>query len=63
MEGCNEVVHDKPVELLLPMRDIQHHGTFILHDFEDLFMQKESARDERFKFFKFMSPTIGKRAQ
>jgi len=45
------------------MRGIQHHGTFIHHGFEDSFMREESARDERFKFLKFMSPTIGMWAQ
>jgi len=36
---------------------------FIHHDFEDPFMREESARDEKFKFFKFMSLTIGMWAQ
>jgi len=39
------------------MKD-NHHGTIILHDFEDPFMRKESARDESFNFFKFISSTI-----
>jgi len=33
-------------------------STFILQGFEDPFIQKESARDESFKFFKFISPAI-----
>ena len=51
-------VYDKLLETLPPMRDIQHHGTFIFHDFEDPFMWKESVRDESFKFCKFVLPTI-----
>ena len=51
------------LEILSSMRNFQHHDTFILHDFEDPFMQKESARDETFKFFKFVSPTISAWAQ
>ena len=39
------------------MRDIQHHGASI-HDFEDPFTRKVSARDENFKFFKFISPAV-----
>jgi len=56
-------VHDKLLEILPPMRDIQHHGTSILHAFEDPFMRRESARDESFKFFKFVLPTISTWAQ
>jgi len=40
------------------MRDIQHHGTSIRHDFEDHFLQEENAQDKSFQFFKFISPTI-----
>ena len=53
--------HDKPFEVLPPMKD--HHGISIHHDFEDPYLQKESARGEKFKFFKFISPTIGTWAQ
>ena len=45
------------------MKDNHHHDTIILHEFEDSFIQKESARDERFNFFKFISPTISTWAQ
>ena len=41
------------------MRDIQHHGTSIRHDFEDPFLYEENAQDESFQFFKFISPIIG----
>jgi len=40
------------------MRYIQHHGASILQGFKNPFMRKESARDESFKFFKFMLPSI-----
>ena len=59
LEESEGVGHDKYLEILPLMRGIQHHGTFIHHGFEDPFMREESARDERFKFFKFMLPTIG----
>ena len=52
------IMYNKLLETLLSMRDIQHYGTFILQGYEDPFMQKESARDESFKFFKFISPAI-----
>jgi len=42
------------------MKNNQHHGTSTHHD---PFLQKESVRGERFKFFKFISPTIGMWAQ
>jgi len=42
------------------MRDIQHHGHY---DFEDLFMWKESAKNENFNFFKLISPTFSTWAQ
>jgi len=45
------------LEVLPSMEDI-HHDTTILHDFEDLFMRKESARDESYNFFKFILLTI-----
>ena len=41
-----EIVHDKLLEELLSMRDIQHHGTSILHSFEDPFMRKEFSKDD-----------------
>ena len=31
---------------------------FTLHDFEDLFLQKENAQDDSSKFCEFISPTI-----
>jgi len=48
LEESKWVVHDKLLEILPPMRDIQHYGIFILHDFEDLFMRKKSTIDESF---------------
>jgi len=59
LEESEGVVHDKRLEILPPMRGIQHHGTFIHHDFEDAFMREKSVENEKFKFFKFMSSTIG----
>ena len=50
------VVYDKLVDILSSRRDIQHHGTFILHSFADPFMRKKSVKDESPKFFKFISP-------
>ena len=58
LKGYKGVVHDKLVGILPPMRGIQHHGTFILHCFEDLFMRKKSANNGSPKFLKFVSPTI-----
>jgi len=58
LEEFKEVVHDKPSEGLQPMRDIQHHDTSIIHGLENPFMQKESVRDESFRFFNFISPSI-----
>ena len=58
LEERNGVVHDKLSKILLPMKDIQHHGTFIIHGFENSFLQKESARDENFKFFEFVSSRL-----
>ena len=58
LEEFKEVVHDELPKGLPPVGDIQYHGASILHDFEDPFMRKESARDEIFKFFKFMPPSI-----
>jgi len=57
-EVFKEVVHDGLPEGSPPMRDIQHHDASILYGFEDFFMHKKSARDESFKFFNFISPTI-----
>ena len=59
MEESEGVGHDKRLEILPVMRGIQHHDTFIHHDFEDPFMQEKSDRDLWFKIFKFLSPTIG----
>ena len=58
-----KVVHDELPKELPFVRDIQHHDASILHGFEVSFMQKESARNESFKFFKFISPTISTLAQ
>ena len=63
LEEFKGVGHDKCLEILPPMRGIQHHDTFVHHDFKDPFVWEESARHERFKFFKFMLPTIGIWAQ
>jgi len=43
LEAYKGVVYDKILEILPSMKDHQHHGTFILHNFEDTFIQKESA--------------------
>ena len=40
-----------------------HHGMVIHHDFEDLFLQKKSAKNDSSKFFKFISPTINTSVQ
>ena len=40
------------------MEDIPRHGTFILHSLKDLFLRKKSAKDDIFKIFEFISPTI-----
>ena len=58
LEEFKRVIHDELREGLPPMRDIQYHGASILHDFEDPFMWKESARDESFNIFKFILPSI-----
>ena len=47
------------LEKLSPMKDIQHHGTFILHSFEYPFLQNESVGDTSFQFFKCILLTIG----
>ena len=36
-----------------------HHSASIFHGFKDPFMREESARDESFQVFNFISPTIG----
>ena len=56
-------MHGKLLKILPPMKDNQYHGTFILHDFEDPFMQEKSVKDESSKFFKFISPIISMWAQ
>jgi len=38
LEESKRVMHNKFLETLPPMKDIQHHGTLILHDFEDSFL-------------------------
>ena len=40
-------------------KSLWQHSATILHNFKDNFMQKESAQDASFQFFKFISPTIG----
>jgi len=59
LEEFKNVVLGELTEGLPPLRDVQHHGISIRHDFEDPFLQKENARDESFQFFKFISLTIG----
>jgi len=34
------------LEVLSLVEDISHHGTFILHGFEDPFLQKKSVKDD-----------------
>ena len=58
LDECKEVGHDKLFEVSPPVKDILYHGTSILHGFDDSFMRKESARDESFNFFKFISLII-----
>jgi len=45
------------------VEDNHHHGTVILHDFEDPFLLKKSAKDDSFKFFEFISLIISTWAQ
>jgi len=59
-----------PVEIFEEMKSLLeefkphwHHSASILHDFKDSFMRKESARDESFQVFKFISLIIGMWAQ
>jgi len=63
LEEYKRVGYNKFLEILPSMKDNQHHITCILHDFEDCFMRKKSAKDESYKFFKFVSPTINTWAQ
>jgi len=63
LEELKEIIHDKFVDILPPIKDIQHHGASILYGFEDSFMRKESDRDESFNFFKLISLTISTWAQ
>ena len=57
-EECKGVGINK-LEVLPSMEDNHHYGMIIRHDFENSFMWKESAREKRFNFFKFISLTIG----
>ena len=58
LKEFKEIVQDELPERLSNMRDIQHRGASILHGFENPFMRKENAREESFKFLKFISFTI-----
>ena len=58
LEECNRVAHDKLLEMLPPMKDNQYHDTFILHGFENPFLQKQIVKNDTSKFFEFTSPTI-----
>ena len=43
-EKCKRVGHDK-LEVLSPMENNRHHGTFILQDFENPFLHNECIQD------------------
>ena len=47
LEEFKDVAHNDLQEGLLPMRDIQHYGTSIHHDFKYFFLQKELAKDRQ----------------
>ena len=47
---CKGVGYDK-LEVLPSMEDNQHHGTFILHDFEDPFLHNKFAQDYSIQCF------------
>ena len=51
LEESEGVGHDERLEILPPMKDNQHHGTFILHNFEDLFLHNEFAQDYSVQHF------------
>jgi len=46
-----KVRHDKLFEILSPMEDIPHHGTVILHVFNDPFQHNKYAQDYRIQRF------------
>jgi len=58
LEECNGVVQDWLLKIIPPIKDHQYHGAFILHDFEDSFLQEENTQDESLQFFKFISLTL-----
>ena len=51
LEGSKGIVHDKRLETLAPMEDIPHHGTVILHVFNDPFQHNKYAQDYRIQRF------------
>ena len=57
--SSTEISKEMKLEYVGEHKPLWQHSASILHDFEDPFMQKKSARDASFQFFKFISPTIG----
>ena len=54
---------EEMIPLLEEFKPPWHHSASTLHDFKDPSMRKESASDENFQVFKFISPIIGTWAQ